>query len=1021
MAFLDTLKNAWNKVTDFFTASPTTTATTPTTTTTPTTPTPSTATQVIGNAWTVLPNIQSAETLNSLINWETWAQNVWVQQPTGNAESFYDYWAVDEQKVKDKLKERQEDSESIWDKITSGITWIADFVWWLVKADKMDQKYDKTKKVTNIWYNRDNDNIYTLELADEYQNINWNVISNEQYLNMALNKYYQTVDAAWWYENAPMDVINQAYQQLYNDTKWLFTAKADDWYWSDSWPSRRKSAFSEDQLEYLAKNNVSEWAYTPTPEQFQTFLKNYWANIDLKESLRKEYNITEENSNPFDIDTSQTSRAEGIFMNKAMQWVLELAAQNLEWKQVGRAWANAYTIAKSNFERAYETALPVFEAAAILREKVKQWGTLTKEEQKVLDAANKLDDALNAEADALNFWIKDHMSKDYVWDDWVIWEARDIFSDWRDLHQVISKPVIEALWLEDDEDMSWIDAFQRVSNDALYNYQISAGSMLGNVWEWWQHNIWKIWPILSEVWQQTVYWLSSAASYFDDATNLDFGSIADRLTWRKYDSKIWEYLNQDFTYWMLINTEESWFTSRFWDDFSRLFRKYMYRAAEYVPEAAWNIIPDIILVWASWWTLAVPKIAQRAGSVLKFVNKGSRLMRMNQLYNKLEGADTIRKALGWIRGFEESLRTIARTDDLPMWVRYAWGRAWNLVKNWLIDQAIDAQYNQYDTEAYSTPSFILSTMWTVLTEILPWIHKSWFTKFIKNGISRDYITKGTAWDAIDFLSKEENQNLLKDFTTRFGKNWSLSYDDFRRIGSNMEDLWDILEKSWKAMPDYLKPSVNKWNKELTWRIMNQVYDIDSNSILWRNIRAIISKEWTSLADLYKFVLGIPWDVKIGPWRSIIKLKNADGSFKSLLWIEWWAIKWYDQKLDMILDWWFSNKLKDWFTINEINKIKSLPEYSNLSDTMFTLDKDWKYYITKEWVDALWISTMELPVELQARELAKAEAWEISEKFRTLMKNISDPSRKNIKNATIDAIADSWTYQDVRQKVADVVC
>jgi hypothetical protein len=29
-------------------------------------------------------------------------------------------------------------------------------------------------------------------------------------------------------------------------------------------------------------------------------------------------------------------------------------------------------IAKSNFERAYETALPVFEAAAILREKVRQ-------------------------------------------------------------------------------------------------------------------------------------------------------------------------------------------------------------------------------------------------------------------------------------------------------------------------------------------------------------------------------------------------------------------------------------------------------------------------------------------------------------------------------------------------------------------------------------------------------------------------------------------------------------------------
>ena len=739
MAFLDTLKNAWNKVTNFFSPSSATTATTPTTTTVPTTPTPSTATQVIGNAWTVLPNVQTAETLNSLITWETWAQNTWVEQPTGNADSYYDYWAVDEQKVKDKLKKREDDQESIWDKISNAWNSVANFVSGIIKNKKIDSDYEKNKKVTNIWYNRDNDNIYTLELADEYQNINWQTISNEAYLNSAMNRYQQTIEDAWW-DNAPDDVKYQAFLQLYDDTKWLFTAKADDWYWSDSWPSRRKSSFSNEQLEYLSKNNVSEWAYTPTIEQFQTFLENYWANYDLSESLRTKYKVTEEDSNPFDIDTSQTSRAEGIFMNKAMQWVLELAAQNLEWKQVGKAWANAYTIAKSNFERAYETALPVFEAAAILREKVRQWGTLTEEEQKVLDTANKLDDALNAEADALNFWIKDHLDKSYVWDDWIIWEARDIFSDWRDLHQVISKPVIEALWLEDDEDMSWIDAFQRVTNDALYNYQISTGSTLGNIWEWGQHKIWKVWPVLSEVWQQTVYWLSAAASYFDDATNLDVGSITDRLTWKKYDSKIWEYMNQDFTYWMLINTEESWFTSRFWSDFSRSFRKYMYKAAEYTPEAVWNIIPDIILVWATWGWALVPRALQRWGTVYRYVSKWARALRLNQLYNSLENANAVRKALGWIRWFEESLNTIAKTEEMPLWVKYAWGRAWNLIKNWLIDQAIDAQFNQYDTEAYSTPSYVLSLWWTVLTEILPWLHKTWVTKFIKNGITRDYIT-----------------------------------------------------------------------------------------------------------------------------------------------------------------------------------------------------------------------------------------------------------------------------------------
>jgi len=55
------------------------------------------------------------------------------------------------------------------------------------------------------------------------------------------------------------------------------------------------------------------------------------------------------------------------------------------------------------------------------------------------------------------------------------------------------------------------------------------------------------------------------------------------------------------------------------------------------------------------------------------------------------------------------------------------------------------------------------------------------------------------------------------------------------------------------MPATQKLATTKWTKDLAYKLMNQVYDINSNSVLGRNLRAIISKEGTSLADIFKFI------------------------------------------------------------------------------------------------------------------------------------------------------------------------
>jgi nuclear transport factor 2 (NTF2) superfamily protein len=51
------------------------------------------------------------------------------------------------------------------------------------------------------------------------------------------------------------------------------------------------------------------------------------------------------------------------------------------------------------------------------------------------------------------------------------------------------------------------------------------------------------------------------------------------------------------------------------------------------------------------------------------------------------------------------------------------------------------------------------------------------------------------------------------------------------IAENMDDLSKVIRDNWNMLPDTAKPIANKWTKELAYRLMNQVYDINSNSIL----------------------------------------------------------------------------------------------------------------------------------------------------------------------------------------------
>ena len=127
-----------------------------------------------------------------------------------------------------------------------------------------------------------------------------------------------------------------------------------------------------------------------------------------------------------------------------------------------------------------------------------------------------------------------------------------------------------------------------------------------------------------------------------------------------------------------------------------------------------------------------------------------------------------------------------------------------------------------------------------------------------------------------------------------------------------------------------------------------------------------------------------------------------------------------QALDIAVQWWISDKLKNWFTQYDIDTIKSISWYSSVDNSMFDLADDGKYYINEKWLNSLWIEVKDMPTSWAAREINKIEEWNISNRFKEVMKNLKQSNRQ-ISDETIDIVASSQTYQDVREKVADVVC
>jgi hypothetical protein len=126
---------------------------------------------------------------------------------------------------------------------------------------------------------------------------------------------------------------------------------------------------------------------------------------------------------------------------------------------------------------------------------------------------------------------------------------------------------------------------------------------------------------------------------------------------------------------------------------------------------------------------------------------------------------------------------------------------------------------------------------------------------------------------------------------------------------------------------------------------------------------------------------------------------------------------YDVKLDS-LTWWFDKRIANWFTQADIEEISKISWYSDVLQNKNKLfDYIWDKYYLKE--DAL--GRFGLKAEnstLATLWITLKDAENTRELFREKMKTLS---WKNISDDTIDKIADSGAYDEIVQKIKEVMC
>ena len=342
---------------------------------------------------------------------------------------------------------------------------------------------------------------------------------------------------------------------------------------------------------------------------------------------------------------------------------------------------------------------------------------------------------------------------------------------------------------------------------------------------------------------------------------------------------------------------------------------------------------------------------------------------------------------------------------------------WSNIWKWIVqDQLIDWLASYYDSEAYSTASFLLSTWLTWITEILtPAAKYSQIWKRLSNiwrGVGEN---QWTAWRVMSYLTEDpETMKRLEDIYWK----WNVSFEILKMIGQNWDQYEDIMKVAYNLLNDEWKAALGKFSKDLAFERLKQLKSIDWNSSYGQNLMRIINARWTNIADMFKYIFGLPWQVEVGWFMSKILLKNGAE------WLQTRLLKSeYDVWLD-ILEWGFRKRLSEWFTADDIAELERRTKYNELTkwwtpDEKYFVEDNWKYYLTSEWAEKFWLNVSDYTEAMKKADLRRANAEEVKEFLDDKTKQLM--LKKWLTKETIDRLATTWGFQKTVDIISNVVC
>jgi len=898
--------------------------------------------------------------------------------------------------VNEAVKEREKEKDkSRWEKALDGIgEWVTsftNFLWDWIKSLNANADYNAEKKDMAMYYDKDSWDVYYLDINTSRWLADWDTWAYD-WAQTLFNKAYQEFN--YVYNNATTDAEKaEALSNFYTKTKDLFRLRADDYYtdWLLTWSNwklvgRRKDLYSDEQLDTLSKNNIDlSKRYVPSFEEFLEYVNNLNDNESLRQDIYSSYWVeADADDNSIDLSEWTKKKWNDAFYNKAMTWVMDTAKQYLNESEASEAILTSASLVNSQSSRIQSIVNEVYKyeqlVLAIPEADRSSWDLA------ILDAANKL-----REMEELYAWnISDMIIQNIKYwrnSKWELQDNIDVFEWWLSLNQLLTDNIKEVAWWDFNRRDSAIDVFQEVANKALYEYNKDSKWVWAHLQRGWEG----VWNFLWELWQQTIYWLMWARNIIADLATLDFDSLSAALEWRAPLSTTANYADNDITYARLLQTD-------MWNN-SRTIYKYWLNWLEYVPEGIGNLAPDIALTIATWGTWAATWVIRWWARANEAIKAWRATWLLNKLIKSAEYSNVAKSALTWIE--RATALAKAATEISPEF--RIWAQLLDAaVTNWIIDQAIDAQWSAFDTEPYSDTSMLISLLWTWLWEIAPIIFKSWI---VQNAFWQSWI-----FDIARYMKTNPDAlaNIAKATNTTISQ---LTYEDLRNYLKNFDEITDAAKQVYNWLNPELQGTANKLTKDILYNYLNQFYKLDTQSQVAKDMRRIVTNASTNPADLLKYVGKIPGTVEFWPFVSKIQLKNWTKS------IAYWS---YDWKLDS-LDGWFASRVWWGFSNADIDAISKIDGYSDIAkdkSKYFYEDWNWKYYLTEDWLDHFWLSAENQTLEALWLELAEVE--DTKNLFKEKMKSIRT-NKKAISDDTVDAIAESWGYQEIVEKVKEIVC